>query len=540
MQKDDTIKQQRDRFLSFSFATSDLLLEIDEEGVVIYALGAAKGLTGNKDANSLRGTTWLDLFLAKDRMTLKLMLKKAKPGIRCGPMLVSFTKAKVKQNILVSAIKMPEQDTIYICIAAANELMSQIAGLKTEHAQTRVLDKESFIDAAQETLRMAAELGQDVDLTLIDLPEISRTKKRFGEEAWGSVSQAVDELLCTESIDGEAATRLTEGRFGILHNSDMDIDDLKKKISDISKEHDPFGEGLSVETKTISTDMRNMDERDTSRALFYTLNEFERKGTEMTIEALNSNFKTHVVANTQKIQQFKHILDNLDFSMHFQPIVQLNDQNCTHYEMLCRFREGNTFEWVMFGEDIGMAPEFDIAVCTRSLKYISEKRGQTNERFSINISGQSIANHHFLLKLMGLIKVHENIKDRIIFEITESTQITELNVVGNVVRDLQSKGFQVALDDFGAGAASFQYLNSMHVDYVKIDGKYIKNILNDKRDMIMVKNLTQMCKDLGIKVVGEFVENKEISDTLTELGIDYGQGYYFGKPGPSPEYQKPE
>ncbi len=538
MQKDDTIKQQRDRFLSFSFATSDLLLEVSDEGEVVYALGAVKGLTGNKDANALCGMQWLDLFLAKDRMTLKLMLKKAKPGLRCGPMLVSFTKAKVRQNILVSAIQMPDQDTTFICIAAANELMSQIAGLKTEQEQTRVLDKESFIDAAQETLRMAAELGQDVDLTLIDLPDISRTKKRFGEEAWDSVSQALDELLCAESIDGEAATKLAEGRFGILHDADIDIDALKNKITTISKEHDPFEEGLSVVSKTISTDMNNMDERDASRALFYTLNEFERKGTEMTIEALNSNFKTHVVANTQKIQQFKSILDNLDFSMHFQPIVQLDNHECTHYEMLCRFREGNTFEWVMFAEDIGMAPDFDIAVCTRSLKYISEKRSQTKERFSINISGQSIANHHFLLKLMGLIKVHEHLKDRIIFEITESTQITELDAVGNVVRDLQAKGFQVALDDFGAGAASFQYLNSMHVDYVKIDGKYIKNILNDKRDMIMVKNLTQMCKDLEIKVVGEFVENKEISDTLTELGIDYGQGYYFGKPEASPNYQK--
>ncbi len=539
MSKGDDLKQQRDRFLSFSFATSDLLLELDGEGKVIFALGAVKGLTGNNTAKGLIGTHWLDLFKAKDRMTLKLMLKKAQPGLRCGPMLVSFKHEANKKNILISSIIMPDQNKTYVCIAVANELMAQIGGIKKEVAQRKTLDKESFIDAAQETLRMAAELGQNVDMTFIDLPDTERALKRYGKEGWDKLSNAVDTLLCEESIDGEAATQLGQGRFGVLHESGMDVKDLKEKIQNLSKEHDPFGEGLTVNTKSVATDMKNMDERDATRALFYTLNEFERKGMEMTIEKLNSNFKTHVVANTQKIQKFKNIIENLDFSMHFQPIVRLSDEACTHYEMLCRFKEGNTFEWVMFAEDIGMAAEFDIAVCTRAMKYISEKRSQTNERFSINISGQSIANKNFLLKLMGLIAVHNDLKSRVIFEITESTQITELGAVGDIVKDLQKKGFQVALDDFGAGAASFQYLNSMHVDYVKIDGKYIKNILNDKRDLIMVKNLTQMCKDLGIKVVGEYVENKEIAATLKELGIEYGQGYYYGKPEQGPNYKKP-
>ena len=144
------------------------------------------------------------------------------------------------------------------------------------------------------------------------------------------------------------------------------------------------------------------------------------------------------------------------------------------------------------------------------------------------------------MKLEKQIEQFAGIKDRLIFEITESTQIKDLDKVGEVVSTLRKDGLKIALDDFGAGSASFQYLSSMHVDFVKIDGKYIKNILNDKRDMIMVKNLTQMCKDLDMKVVAEFVEDKEISSTLKDLGIDYGQGYYFGKPMPDPDYTKPE
>jgi len=538
MSKEDSLKKQRERFLSFSFATSDLLLEVDEEGHVKFALGAINGLTGNKNAKSLIGTDWLDLFDKKDRMILKLMLKKALPGLRCGPILVSFQKAKKTQNIIVSAIKMPDNPSIFISIASGNALMNQLGQSAREHEERKPLDKETFIDAAQEVLRMASELGQEVDLTLIDLPSSDQARKRFGKEGWDKLSSDVDKLLCENSVDGGTAAYLGGGHFSVIHDSDIDVEALTREINDISKEHDPFGEGLEIKTKSISADMAGVDEHDATRALFYTLNEFERSGTELTIGALNTNFKAFVAANTHKIQEFKDILQKLSFSMHFQPIVNIQTMECSHYEMLCRFREGNTFEWIMFGEDIGMAAEFDIAVCKRALSYIEKKRKDTKENFSINVSGQSISDDNFLLKFTDEIAKHDDIKDRLIFEITESTQIKDLDKVGEVVAKLRKDGLKIALDDFGAGSASFQYLSSMHVDFVKIDGKYIKNIVDDKRDMIMVKNLTQMCKDLDMKVVGEFVENEQISDILKQLGIDYGQGYYYGKPEPSPNYVK--
>lgn len=539
MQNDDNLKKQRERFLSFSFATSDLLLEVCEEGYVQYALGAVKGLTGIQDAEDLIGSDWLDLFTQKDRLLLKLMLKKAQPGLRCGPTLVSFKQAKRTQNIIVSAIKMPDKKETYISIASGNAVMNQLGQLVRDHEERKPLDKETFIDAAQEVLRMAGDMGQDVDMTLIDMPDADKALDRFGQENWDKLSSDVDRLLCESSVDGETAAHLGGGRFSVIHDAGIDIDTLTDNISNISKEYDPSGEGIQIKTKTVSADMSDMDERDATRALFYTLNAFERQGTEINIKTLNSSFKAYVTANTQKIQEFKNILKNLDFTMHFQPIVSLDTWGCSHYEMLCRFKEGNTLEWVMFGEDIGLASEFDIAVCTRALSYISTQRKDTAENFSINISGQSISDENFLSQFIEIIEDHADLKNRLIFEITESTQIKDLDKVGNIVKTLREDGLKIALDDFGSGSASFQYLSSMHVDFVKIDGKYIKNIMHDKRDMIMVKNLTQMCKDLDMKVVGEYVEDKEIAQALHKLGIDYGQGYYFGKPNPDPDYTKP-
>lgn len=540
MTHDDNLKKQRERFLSFSFATSDLLLELDEEGNVQYALGAVQGLTGNKDAASLNGTPWLDLFHKKDRMVLKVMLKKSQPGQRCGPTLVSLKDVKNARNIIVSAIKMPGKPETYVSIATGNAIINQIGQLAKDQEENKTLDKESFIDAAQEVLKMASDLGEDADMTLIDIAGANFAQKRMGDKAWKKMSDAMTQMLCDNSLDGETAAHLGGGKYSVIHGAELNIEELTQSINTLSKEHDPLGEGIEIKTKTVSTDMSDMDERDATRALFYTLNEFERSGTDLTIKELNSGFKAFVTANTQKIQEFKKILQDLDFSMHFQPIVNLQTWECSHYEMLCRFREGNTFEWIMFGEDIGMASELDIAVVRRSLGYIDSKRKDTDENFSINISGQSIANDEFLMQLELEIDNYPHLRSRIIFEITESTQINDLDKVGGVVQSLRADGLKIALDDFGAGSASFQYLSSMHVDFVKIDGKYIKNILNENRDLIMVKNLTQMCKDLDMKVVGEFVENKEIADTLKGLGIDYGQGYYFGKPLAGPGYTKPD
>ena len=395
MSNEESLKKQRERFLSFSFSTSDLLLEIDDDGNVLFALGAIKGLTGNKDAKALIGTDWLDLFSQKDRMVLKLMLTKAQPGLRCGPTLVSFKQAKQTKNIIVSSIKMPDKPETYISIASGNALMNQIGELARDIEEKKPLDKETFIDAAQEVIRMASDLGQDVDMTLIDLPDSEKAKKRFGKEGWDQLSSDVDKLLCENSIDGGTAAHLGGGRFSVIHDTDLDVTNLTKDINDISKEHDPFGEGLEIKTKTVSADMSEMDERDATRALFYTLNEFERQGTDITIKTLNSSFKAFVTANTRKIHEFKNILGNLDFEMHFQPIVNLQTGDCSHYEMLCRFKEGNTFEWVMFGEDIGMAAQFDIAVCKKSMDYIMYKNKDTEKNFSINISGQSIADDEF-------------------------------------------------------------------------------------------------------------------------------------------------
>lgn len=530
------LKIQRDRFLAFSFASADLFVEIDPDNKISYALGAAKGIIGIAD-KELIGRDWFELFDPIDRPVLRSMVKNAQPVLRCGPVLVTLNEdISDGKKAVVTGIKMPDSDRFHLTVGKSNLMMARIGEGARNDQNVDILSKEDFLEAAKEAVNVAQSLGQDVDVTLFDLEASQEDISRFGPEAWGTFTQAISELLLSKSVNGQMAGEISPGKYSIIHDDNIDPASLQKQISALSKEQDPDGDGFEIKSKTVTSDMSDMSERDATRALLYTIHEFERKGTELTIETLNSGLETYLKTNAQKIKEFQSMIDRLSFSLYFQPIVDLKTMEASHYEMLCRFDEGDTMEWVMFGEDVGLASEFDIAVCERAINFVSFKAGNTNTKFSINLSGQSIEDEKFFETLKALLDKGQNLKNRLMFEITESSNIKDLEKVNKFITNLKEEGYEIALDDFGAGSASFQYLQELHVDHLKIDGKYTKKLLSSQRDVAMIKNLTQMCKDMNIKVIAEFVEEEAQLEILRNLDVEYGQGYLFGKPTPKPEY----
>jgi EAL domain-containing protein (putative c-di-GMP-specific phosphodiesterase class I) len=118
------------------------------------------------------------------------------------------------------------------------------------------------------------------------------------------------------------------------------------------------------------------------------------------------------------------------------------------------------------------------------------------------------------------------------FEVTETVAISNLDSAINFIQNLKKSGFRFALDDFGSGISSFGYLKNLPVDYLKIDGMFVKGIVNDPIDYAMVKSINEIGQVMGMKTIAEFVENDEIRDMISAIGVDYGQGYGLGKPKP--------
>ena len=155
-----------------------------------------------------------------------------------------------------------------------------------------------------------------------------------------------------------------------------------------------------------------------------------------------------------------------------------------------------------------------------------------NYSFSINISAQSLSSEKFLAYIQEKIVTSGVMPTRLCFEITETTAIANLSRAQKFISTLKLLGCKFSLDDFGSGLSSFAYLKNLHVDYLKIDGAFIRNIADDEIDRAMVSSINQVGHLIGIETIAEYVETKEIFEVLKDIGVDYVQGHYLGMPVP--------
>ncbi|MFT5134866.1 MAG: EAL domain-containing protein (putative c-di-GMP-specific phosphodiesterase class I), partial [Gammaproteobacteria bacterium] len=144
---------------------------------------------------------------------------------------------------------------------------------------------------------------------------------------------------------------------------------------------------------------------------------------------------------------------------------------------------------------------------------------------SINLSGHSMTKPEILDFIISRLDKSGIEAHKICFEITETAAISNLNAATNFISTLKGLGCQFALDDFGSGLSSFAYLKNLPVDYLKIDGMFIKNIVDDPIDRAMVKSINEIGHVMGMQTIAEFVENDEIKGMLREIGVNYAQGY---------------
>jgi diguanylate cyclase (GGDEF)-like protein len=222
---------------------------------------------------------------------------------------------------------------------------------------------------------------------------------------------------------------------------------------------------------------------------------------------------------------------------YFQPIVDCRTGQRYAYESVARLitPDGQTIAAGQFIETIEkylLAPELDRAIIRQSILAIRERMSATGqaERVFINLSAQEIQGRGILGYAEELCQKHAVPPSCIVFEITEREAIGDMSNMRKFLSNLRKKGFAFALDDFGSGYNSFHYLRELRFEYVKIDGAFVRNMVNSHVDRALVRNLSYLCADLGIATVGEFVESQEILKILREMGVHFAQGFHISLP----------
>jgi EAL domain-containing protein (putative c-di-GMP-specific phosphodiesterase class I) len=208
-------------------------------------------------------------------------------------------------------------------------------------------------------------------------------------------------------------------------------------------------------------------------------------------------------------------------------------------EILLRYQDDNGCilppgAFLPAAERFGISAHIDRYVITATIAFLSETASllQQIDSIAINLSGLSIADEKFLAFSIDQLSAHPDIAEKICFEITETAAINNLNNAQRFIEELNSLGCQFALDDFGSGLSSFAYLKNFPVDIVKIDGLFVRDIVDDPINLAMVRSINEIAQLMGKKTVAEFVENDQIKSQLQLLGVNYVQGYGIHKPCP--------
>ncbi|MCK9607181.1 MAG: DUF1631 family protein [Methylomonas sp.] len=213
--------------------------------------------------------------------------------------------------------------------------------------------------------------------------------------------------------------------------------------------------------------------------------------------------------------------------------------NHVHYEILLGIKDedGNIIppdHFIPAVERSKRMHEIDKWVINTVFDWIDSNRQSFDnmDGFSINLSGESLNSEEFLQFLQALLSASEFPLEKLVFEITETVASENLIFTKKFIKAIKEFGCKFSLDDFGSGYSSYAYLKNLNVDFLKIDGMFVKDLTNNKADLAIVKSMNEIAHSLNLKTIAEYVESAEIKQILKEIGVDYGQGYFIHKPMP--------
>lgn len=218
-----------------------------------------------------------------------------------------------------------------------------------------------------------------------------------------------------------------------------------------------------------------------------------------------------------------------------QPIMDVRSNTVMAYEVLVRIRDGETFiaagEFIEVAEELGMAQELDREVFRKGLAhYAAIAKKHPHAKMFFNLFPRSFNDIEWVRGIPDLVRGAGVPCENIVLELTEREALPNLTQVRAVIEELRASRIAVALDDFGSGFSSFLYLKYLEIDYVKIEGSFVRQIVADERDRVMVEHINSMAHGFGLKTVAEFVEDEMTAKMLAEIGVDFAQGYYYGRP----------
>jgi len=554
------LSEQKERALITLSSIGDAVITTSADGNIEYLNPAAESLTGWTcgEAAGKKFTAICHILNEETRApegdVLQLLARKG--GVHAGGNAILLNRYGLEFAVedSLSTIRGPDGHlrgmvVVFRDVTEARRMQKRIAYQASHDSLTGLVNRCEFERRLQELVTDPGKACSPHALCYLDLDQFKVVNDTCGHVAGDELLRQLASILRTVVRDSDTLARLGGDEFGVLlpNCGPRNAHDIAAKLLEAVQEFRFVWEGstftLGASIGLVPIDASGEDNQTllgAADAACYAAKEGGRN--RVHIYTSGDTDLARRQGEMQWVSRIHQAIEEDKFELCYQTIAPLNPQlqgGGLHYELLLRMRD-QTDGIIPPGAFLPAAERYNLIalvdrwVIQRAFKWLASHPGhlQELECCAINLSGASISDERFLDFLVEQFSTWCIPAARICFEITETTAIANLVKASHFIAMLKNIGCTFALDDFGSGMSSFAYLKKLPVDFLKIEGMFVRDIGDDPVDLAMVKSINELGHAMGKRTIAEFVENQAILEKLREVGVDYVQGYGVARPEP--------
>ncbi|GAB4303136.1 MAG: hypothetical protein Kow0096_25050 [Thiohalomonadaceae bacterium] len=429
-------------------------------------------------------------------------------------------------------------------ISERKAMLDHLRHLAEHDSLTGLYNRQYFTDELERVMqRSMRQKGLNCALLYIDLDNFKFVNDTLGHLAGDRVLIEVAGLITKRSRKSDMIARLGGDEFAVLlYDVDLEhalstAESYRQLMADYNFRHEGrvVDIGCSIGLAMFESDVTSREDLMARADIACHMAKRAGRNCVHLYEPTDRANMDTMFADMGWARSIKQAIEQDGFVFALQPIVTIPHRSVVSYELLLRMR-GENGEIIMpsgfmpSAERFGLILEIDRWVVSKAIRLLAENVVEPGARLSVNLSAMAIGDQEVLRLITAELEQHGVAPQRLTFEITETIAMADLSAAVDFLASLRALGCATALDDFGVGYSSFAYLKDLPVDYVKIDGSFVRDIAKDSVQLAMVKSMNEIAHAMAKQTVAEYVDNDEVLRLLAEIGVDFAQGYLTGRP----------